>query len=245
VVAGEAAGPVRVIVGEQELAVRGYLEGMLATAAGIEVVAVCATAGELRAAIAEHDANVVVTGLFYPLAGVSEGVAVVEQLRTSKHPVGVVVLTKYLDPELVLAVLGPGTTGHAYLLKDTVQNDQQLLTAIHTVAQGGSLIDPRAFDVLITARNQTARSKLNALTARELEILAEIAAGKGNHAIAQTLVLSLRAVEKHINSIFSKLDLTGNKQISPRVVATRMYLAHQTHTHHPTNPNQRTSAHRL
>jgi DNA-binding NarL/FixJ family response regulator len=138
---------------------------------------------------------------------------------------GVVVLSQYVEPAYAISLMGSGTSRRAYLLKDRLRNKAELLRAIRSVAEGGSVIDPAVVDVLIQARTRAERSPLAQLTAREREILAAIAEGKSNAAIADSLVLTKRAVEKHVNSIFAKLDLPAPQDVSRRVTAALLFLA--------------------
>jgi DNA-binding NarL/FixJ family response regulator len=148
-------------------------------------------------------------------------------LRDTHPDIGVVVLSQYAEPAYALSLLQHGTGGRAYLLKERIRNKEQLLDAIQAVARGGSVIDPMIVDVLIEARSRAAKSQLSQLTSRERELLAEIAAGKSNTAIAESLVLTKRAVEKHVNSIFSKLNLPETQDVSRRVKATLIFLSEE------------------
>ena len=162
-----------------------------------------------------------------PPSGADEGVRIAASLRDTHPDVGVVVLSQYAEPAYAIRLLEHGTGGRAYLLKERIRNKEQLLDAIKAVARGGSVIDPTIVDVLIEARARAAKSRLAQLTARERELLAEIAAGKSNGAIAESLVLTKRAVEKHVNSIFSKLDLPETQDVSRRVKATLIFLSEE------------------
>jgi DNA-binding NarL/FixJ family response regulator len=137
----------------------------------------------------------------------------------------VVILSQFADPNYVLALLESGSAGRAYLLKERVSEPAELISAIEAVVDGGSVIDPKVVEVLVRARSLGASSPLAALTPREREVLAELAEGKSNAAIAQSLVLTKRAVEKHINSIFLKLDLASPEDVSRRVKAALLFLA--------------------
>jgi DNA-binding CsgD family transcriptional regulator len=141
--------------------------------------------------------------------------------------VGVVVLSAYAEPAYALHLFEKGTGRRAYLLKECLRSREELIGAIVSVARGGSVIDPLVVDVLIQARSRAADSRLSQLTPREREILAEIAAGNSNGAIAESLVLTKRAVEKHVHSIFSKLDLPETQAVSRRVKATLIFLAEE------------------
>ena len=134
-------------------------------------------------------------------------------------------LSQYDDPMYALSLLDQGSDGRAYLLKERVHNRAELTAAIHAVAGGGSMIDPKIVEKLVHARGMAENSPLNELTAREREVLSEIAQGKSNTAIAESLFLTKRAVEKHINAIFLKLGLTDAHDASKRVKATLMLLA--------------------
>jgi DNA-binding NarL/FixJ family response regulator len=205
--------------------VREFLRTTLESAPEVDLVAVCANRHELDAAIESEDLDVLVTDIRMPPSGAEEGISVAIELRETRPEVGVVVLSQYAEPEYALALLGAGSRGRAYLLKERIRNRQQLIGAIEAVAAGGSVVDPKIVDVLIEARARPARSALAELTPRELELLAEIATGKSNGAIAETLFLTKRAVEKHVNSIFAKLGLPEDRDVSRRVKATLIYLS--------------------
>ena len=227
--AGAIDSRIRVVVGDDELITREYLISVLesedAVTPAVDLVAVCSTGTELRAAIREHQPDVVVTGLRMPPSGMGEGVRIAMQLRCEAPRVGVVVLSHFADPGQVRAILGEGTARRAYLLKGQLRDSQGVVAAIKAVAGGESLIDPKVVDVLIAARASAAQSRLTRLTGREREVLAEIASGKSNAAIADEFVLTRRAVEKHVNSILSKLNLPETETISRRVMAALIYLA--------------------
>ena len=139
-----------------------------------------------------------------------------------------VILSQFSDPTYALALLEQGSDRRAYLLKERVHNRAELMAAIRAVADGGSMIDPKVVEALVVARSRAERSPLNDLTARELEVLAEIAQGKSNTAIAESLFLTKRAVEKHINAIFWKLGLADAADVSKRVQAALMFLSEET-----------------
>jgi DNA-binding NarL/FixJ family response regulator len=149
---------------------------------------------------------------------------VATRLRATDPSVGVIVLSQYAEPSYALALLD-GSAGRGYLLKERVQDGAQLRSAIETVAAGGSVIDPKVVQLLVAAGSRAERSRLAELTPREREVLAEIAQGKSNSAIGESLVLTKRSVEKHINSIFLKLRLTDSEDVSKRVAAALLFLA--------------------
>ncbi|MGN6872363.1 MAG: response regulator [Solirubrobacteraceae bacterium] len=216
---------VRVVVGEDEYLIRAALAQVLASAAGIEVVRFCADAESLVAAVEEEQPDAVLTDIRMPPTRSDEGIRVAETLRRSHPSIGVVILSQFADPDYVLALLESGSAGRAYLLKERVSEPAELISAIEAVVDGGSVIDPKVVEVLVRARSMGASSPLAALTPREREVLAELAEGKSNAAIAQSLVLTKRAVEKHINSIFLKLDLASPEDVSRRVKAALLFLA--------------------
>ena len=214
-----------VVVAEDDLLTREGLRSLLSATDGIELVAVCADYDELMAAVAEHGPDVVLTDIRMPPTGTDEGVRASDELRRSHPATGVVVLSQYDDPEFALALLDRGSEGRAYLLKERMSDPEQLVAAIRAVAEGSSVIDPKVVDALVRGRN--ARSPLAVLSPREREVLAEMAAGKDNTAIAGTLFLTVRAVEKNINSIFTKLDLAAEAEIHKRVKAVLVHLSTQ------------------
>jgi DNA-binding NarL/FixJ family response regulator len=167
----------------------------------------------------------VVTDIRMPPTSTDEGIRAAVLLREQHPDIGVVVLSNYAEPAYAMALLQSGSEGRAYLLKERIHDRAQLVAAIESVAAGGSVLDPKIVEPLVAAKVRVERSPLAALTAREREVLAEIAKGKSNAAIAHTLVLTKRAVEKHINSIFLKLNLAYAEDISKRVKATLLFLA--------------------
>lgn len=219
--------PIRVVIAEDAYVIREFLTMALSSSSEVELVAVCTNGKELRSAIGTWNPDVVVTDIRMPPSGAEEGVRIAAQLRESHPDVGVIVLSQYAEPAYALSLLDRGTSRRAYLLKERIRNREELIGAIQTVAEGGSVIDPMIVDVLIQARARASESRLAQLTPRERELLAEIAAGKSNGAIASSLFLTKRAVEKHVNSIFSKLDLPETDDVSRRVKATLIYLSEE------------------
>jgi DNA-binding NarL/FixJ family response regulator len=215
----------RVVLADDSYLVREAVAQVLVSVDDIEVVAVCEDGDSLVAAIEAERPDVVVTDIRMPPAGDSEGVRIAAALRDAHPEIGVVVLSQYLEPRYALDLLAGGSDGRAYLLKDRIHDRSDLAAAIRAAACGGSVIDPKVVEALVEARSRSDVSPLAALTQREREILAEIAEGKSNAAIADTLGLSKRAVEKHINAIFTKLGLPESEDVSRRVKATLLYLA--------------------
>jgi DNA-binding NarL/FixJ family response regulator len=194
-------------------------------------VVVVAEAGDmaaLREACECERPDVLVTDIRMPPGDTDEGIRLAQELRGELPELGIVVLSQYDDPGYALALLDEGSDRRAYLLKQRVRNRAELTAAIRAVAEGGSMIDPKIVESLVRARGAAERSPLQELTTREREVLSEIAQGKSNTAIAESLFLTKRAVEKHINAIFLKLGLADAEDVSKRVKAALMLLA-ETH----------------
>jgi DNA-binding NarL/FixJ family response regulator len=217
-----------VVLGEDSYIVREGLQQVLARAPQIVVEAGCGDIDSLQREVEARQPDVVVTDIRMPPTETDEGIRLAAHLRAAHPEIGVVVLSQYSDPGYVLALLEAGSDGRAYLLKERVHDRGQLVAAIEAVASGESVIDPKIVEVLVAAKARAARSPLSELTPRELEVLAAIAEGKSNSAISDALVLSKRAVEKHINSIFLKLNLShspGARDVSLRVKAALLFLS--------------------
>ena len=216
---------IRVVVAEDSLLVREGICELLAGEPDVEVVAAVGDLPSLERAVAEHAPDVVLTDIRMPPGKTDEGIQIATRLRDEHPETGVVVLSQHSDPAYALALLEHGSDRRAFLLKDRVRNRAELLAAIRAVATGGSMIDPKIVEALVAARTRADRSPLNELTPREREVLEEIAQGKSNAAIGETLFLTKRAVEKHINSIFMKLGLGDAEDVSKRVKAALILLA--------------------
>ncbi|MBB4660670.1 response regulator transcription factor [Conexibacter arvalis] len=219
------ASAIRVAIADDSFLVREALAHVLERSGGIEVVAACGDRDGLLRAVEEARPDVVVTDIRMPPSQSDEGLQVAAALRRSHPGVGVVVLSQFADPRYGIALLEEGSDGRAYLLKERVQSGGQLAAAIETVARGGSVVDARVVDGLIAERRRIERSPLAELTPREVEILSHVARGRSNQAIADELVLTKRAVEKHINAIFLKLGLAQAPDVSRRVKAALIYLS--------------------
>ena len=215
----------RIVVAEDSLLVREGIEKLLGRQNDIEIVALCVDLPELLAAVESHRPDAVRTDIRMPPNNNDEGIVAATTLRESHPDVGVVVLSQYVEPSYALQLFDGGSQGRAYLLKERLSEVEQLVRAIHEVTTGGSVIDPLVVESLVDARSRTQHSPLEHLTPREKEVLSEIAQGKNNAAVAAALVLSERAVEKHINSLFSKLGLGEEPDVHRRVKAVLLYLA--------------------
>jgi DNA-binding NarL/FixJ family response regulator len=220
-----ATAPVRLVIGEDAYLVREALTEILDKVDGIDVVRSCEDRDALVTAISEEHPDAVLTDIRMPPTGTDEGIQVARLLRETNPQIGVVVLSQFADPRYVLELLEAGSAGRAYLLKDRVSDTTQLVNAIEAVAAGGSVIDPTVVELLVRARSRTEASPLATLTPREHDVLSELAQGKSNSAIAGSLYLTKRAVEKHVNSIFMKLELGSPDDVSRRVKAALLFLA--------------------
>ena len=216
---------IRVALAEDNVLLREGISRLVSANDDFELVGVAADLPQLLRVVSEHAPDVVVTDIRMPPTGTDEGIQAAAWIREHHPKVGVVVLSQYTAPAYAVALLEHGSAGRAYLLKEQVASVDELARAIRTVAEGGSVIDPRVVDELVKARSQRHMSPLSSLTARESEILAEMAQGKSNAAIAATLSITERAVEKHTNSIFAKLGLSEEKDVNRRVKAVLLFLS--------------------
>jgi DNA-binding NarL/FixJ family response regulator len=210
---------------EDNLLVREGVKGLIDSHPDLELVGVCEDFDSLVASVDTQKPDVVLTDIRMPPTNTDEGIRFAEQVREDHPELGVVVLSQFDEPEYALALLEKGSQGRGYLLKERVSDIDQLAGALKEVARGGSVIDPKVVDNLVAARSRLAGSPITRLTPRETEVLSEMAQGKNNAGIASSLVLTERAVEKHINSIFSKLALSEEKDVHRRVKAVLLFLA--------------------
>jgi DNA-binding NarL/FixJ family response regulator len=213
-----------VLVAEDDSLLRDGIIRLLESVEDIEVTAGCADLPQLEAAVLADRPDVVVTDIRMPPTGTDEGLRAAAWLHEEWPEVAVVVLSQYVNPEYAVALLGSGAGRRAYLLKDRVSDVGELARAIREVACGGSVIDPRVVEALVAASRTRPRSPIEHLTPRELEVLGLMAQGKSNAAIAASLVLSERAIEKHSNAIFVKLGVSEERDRNRRVSAVLVYL---------------------
>jgi DNA-binding NarL/FixJ family response regulator len=216
---------IRVVLADDHYLVREGVRRLLEAEPELEVAVVCEDLDSLLGAVDVERPDVVVTDIRMPPGNTDEGIQAAERLRETHPAVGVVVLSQYATPSYALALLDQGSAGRAYLLKERVEDVEQLVAAIRTVADGGSVIDPKIVDALVAANARSEDSALNELTPRERDVLREMAEGKNNAAIAESLVLTERSIEKVIHSIFLKLGLTWETAVHRRVKAVILYLA--------------------
>jgi DNA-binding NarL/FixJ family response regulator len=216
---------VRVVVADDNLIARHGILQLLAGEPEFEVVAACDDLPGVLEAVDREAPDVVVTDIRMPPSYSDEGIRAANRLRQTHPDVGVVVLSQYDEPVYALSLLESGSDRRGYLLKQRLHDPAELRDAIQAVVRGGAVIDPSLVDALVKGKAAIARSALAELSPRERQVLAEIAQGKSNTAIAESLVLSKRAVEKHINSIFLKLGLGFADDVSKRVKAALMFLS--------------------
>jgi DNA-binding NarL/FixJ family response regulator len=217
--------PLRLVIAEDHLLVREGVRRLLEADPELEVAAVCGDLDSLFAAVEAEHPDVVVTDIRMPPGNSDEGIQAADRLRTTDPNVGVVVLSQYATPSYALALLEGGSAGRSYLLKERVLEPEQLVSAIRAVAGGGSVIDPKVVEALVAEDARGEDSPIHGLTARERDVLREMAAGKSNAAIGESLFLAERSVEKVIHSIFLKLGLTWEPSVNKRVKAVILYLA--------------------
>lgn len=217
--------PIRVAVAEDSLLVREGIVRILDEADGIEVAGAAGDADELLALVDRVRPDAVLTDIRMPPTHTDEGIRLARELAMSHPDVAVIVLSQHAEPAYALALFEHGASRRGYLLKQRLGQPGELVRALETVATGGSLVDPGVVHYLLSAHVQQQRPTLAALTPRGREILALIAEGASNTAIAERLVITKRAVERHVNAIFRKLDLEDSPDVSRRVKAALVYLA--------------------
>jgi DNA-binding NarL/FixJ family response regulator len=217
--------PLRLVLADDHYLVREGTRRLLDTQDDLDVVASCGDLDELLAAVEVALPDVVVTDIRMPPTATDEGIRAAAILRETHPEIGVVVLSQFADPRYALPLLEQGTAGRAYLLKERVADVEQLAGAVRAVAAGGSVVDAKVVEALVAANVRIERSPLTELTSRERDVLREMASGKNNATIAETLFLTERSVEKVIHSIFLKLGLGFESSIHKRVTAVVMYLA--------------------
>ena len=215
---------IRVVLAEDHPIVREGIRRLLETQHEVEVAAACGDLDSLIAAVDAEEPDVVVTDIRMPPGNSDEGIQAAKRLRETHPDVGVVVLSQYATPSFALALLEGGSAGRSYLLKERVQDVEQLVSVIQTVAEGGSVIDPKVVEALVAENARGEESRLDQLTPRERDVLREMASGKSNAAIGETLFLAERSVEAVIHSIFLKLGLSWENSVHKRVKAVILYL---------------------
>jgi DNA-binding NarL/FixJ family response regulator len=219
------ARPIRVAIADDSYLVREALAGVVNRIEDVELVATCADGTELLSAVEATDAHVAIVDIRMPPSGDDEGIRVATRLRERRPEVGVIVLSQFAGAAYAIELLEDHAAGRGYLLKERLRDANELGAAITTVAEGGTVIDPTLVQELLASDGATAGSPIDELTPREREVLAQMAEGKSNAAIADSLVLTKRAVEKHVGQIFQKLGLEDDEIVSRRVTAVLLYMS--------------------
>jgi DNA-binding NarL/FixJ family response regulator len=216
------SGPISVVIAEDSLLVRDSVQRALSTDSDVNVIGIAEDYGSAVELIDKHRPTLLFTDVRMPPTSTDEGIRLAQWMRSAHPDTGVIVLSQYVHPGYVTGLLDGGTAARGYLLKERVSHFDQLSEAVHQVAAGGTVLDPMVVDALLAQPSSAAA--LSRLTPREREVLAELASGLSNRTVADRLVLTQRGVEKHINSIFAKLGLTGDDSVDRRVRAVLMFL---------------------
>jgi DNA-binding NarL/FixJ family response regulator len=224
----------RVVFADDNYLVREGVAALLTEAGGIDLVDTAGDPRSLLSSVAEHRPEAVLTDIRMPPTHTNEGIEAAKRIRADHPDVGVVVLSQYVEEDYAFELLTDGVTGLGYLLKERVSDLDELVRALHEVARGGSVLDPKVVEALLARRGSD--GPLLGLTDREREVLQEMAAGRNNAGIARTLFMSDRAVEKHIGSVFQKLGLVDEHQVNRRVTAVLAYLEASSSRRSPTGP---------
>jgi DNA-binding NarL/FixJ family response regulator len=220
--------PIRIVLADDAYLVRLALAHLFQGSDVMLVVGECGDAREVPPMLDQQRADVLITDILMPPSGGDEGIQLAARLRQSHPALGVIVLSTYADVDYALKLFEDGCDSRGYLLKDRIRDRTQVVDAVRAVADGGSIIDPKIVEDLVRTKARTGRSRLDELTPRELETLALVAEGHSNAAIADSLFLTKRAVEKHVNAIFAKLELGDPDHVSRRVKAALLYLSDRT-----------------
>jgi DNA-binding NarL/FixJ family response regulator len=214
----------RVVFADDNYLVRVGVSTLLSDGAEIELISAVEDADALLRAVAEHQPDAVLTDIRMPPTHTIEGIEAAKRIRADYPDIGVVVLSQFADDDYAFELLENGVGGLGYLLKERVADREELVRALQEVARGGSALDPKVIEVLLTRKAHEEPATLLGLSDREREVLQQMATGRNNHTIAQTLYMSERAVEKHIGSIFQKLGLVDEREGNRRIMAVLAFL---------------------
>jgi DNA-binding NarL/FixJ family response regulator len=215
---------VRVVFAEDDYLVREGTAALLGQAEEVDIVEAVADLDALLAAVERHEPDVVLTDIRMPPTKTTEGIQAALRIRREHPGTGVVVLSQYAEEEYAYELLKDGAEGLGYLLKERIADVEEIVRALRDVAAGGSVLDPRVVEGLVARRERESTSPLARLTEREREVISLMAEGKNNAAIAASLYLTERAIEKHINSLFHKLGLSEEPNVHRRVMAVLTFL---------------------
>ena len=220
---------VRVVFAEDNYLVREGTAALLQASEDVELIGTASAFDELLVAVEELEPEVVLTDIRMPPTNTTEGIDAARRIRSDHPDIGVVVLSQFAEEEYAYELLKDGAAGLGYLLKERVSNIDELVRAMNEVAKGGSVLDPKVVEALVSAKDRMAHSPLATLTDREREVLEHMAQGQNNASIAKSLFLTERAVEKHINSLFHKLGLSEETDVHRRVMAVLAFLRESDH----------------
>lgn len=215
----------RVVLAEDGDLLRAGIVALLDGMPELTTVGVAGSLPELLEVVERERPDVVLTDIRMPPGQSDEGIRAAVEWRRTHPDLGVLVLTQYSDVEYALELIADGSQGRGYLLKERVADAEELAAALRDVAAGGSVIDEVIVEQLLSAGRRRADSRLSRLTPRELDVLTLVARGAANSGIAAALVISEKAVEKHIGSIFAKLDLPIDSPLHRRVAAALVFLS--------------------
>jgi DNA-binding NarL/FixJ family response regulator len=221
---------IRVVFAEDNYLVREGTAALLQNTGSVDLVGTAASLDELLEQVEETRPEAVLTDIRMPPTNSTEGIDAAKRIRQEHPDVGVVVLSQYAEEEYAYELLKDGAAGLGYLLKERVSDLDEVVRALNEVSKGGSVLDPKVVEALVSAKDKMAHSPLASVTEREREVLEQMAQGKNNASIAKTLFLTERAVEKHINSLFHKLGLTEEPEVHRRVMAVLAFLREGEHT---------------
>ncbi len=214
----------RVVFADDNYLVREGVAGLLTATPDIELVETVGDPVALYAAVEAHRPDAVLTDIRMPPSFTTEGIDAAKRIRSDFPDVGVVVLSQYVEEDYAYDLLVDGVAGLGYLLKERVSQVDDLIRALHEVARGGSALDPKVVEGLMARTSKEASSPLRRLSERETEVLQAMATGLSNAAIAASLFMSERSVEKHIGSVFQKLDVVNESDVNRRVMAVLAFL---------------------
>jgi DNA-binding NarL/FixJ family response regulator len=220
---------VRVVFAEDNYLVREGTAALLNSSDEVDLIGTASALDELLTAVEELKPDVVLTDIRMPPTNTTEGIDAARGIRADHPDIGVVVLSQFAEEEYAYELLKDGAAGLGYLLKERVSNLDELVRALNEVARGGSVLDPKVVEALVSAKDRMAHSPLAQLTDREREVLEHMAQGQNNASIAKSLFLTERAVEKHINSLFHKLGLSEETDVHRRVMAVLAFLRESDH----------------
>jgi DNA-binding NarL/FixJ family response regulator len=215
---------VRVVFAEDNYLVREGTAALLQASDEVDLLGTASELDELLTAVEQLHPDAVLTDIRMPPTNTTEGIDAAKRIREEHPDIGVVVLSQFAEEEYAYELLKHGAAGLGYLLKERVADVTELVRALNEVSKGGSVLDPKIVEALVTAKDKMAHSPLAQLTEREREVLEHMAQGQNNASIAKSLFLTERAVEKHINSLFHKLGLSEETSVHRRVMAVLAFL---------------------